>query len=138
MVKFKLFDWHDIGGFLIVFALLWGLGWVGQVLAYFMFQVHPPEEQAQLSGEKAESNKGTSAEYIDTKWYWRLFLGYPPTNGKVAVRPAVLQILAILIAVLGLLLLPLIGSRGLKSLTSAFAAIYWILVLVIFIFFKRD
>ncbi len=125
-MKFEGLDWHDIGSFLVVFALLWGLGWVGQVFAHLVYK-------AQLEEKVKELGK-----YADVKWYWRLFLGFPPINGKVAVRPAVLQILAILIAVLGLLLLPLIGSQRLESLTSAFAAIYWILVLAIFVSFQKD
>ncbi len=130
-MRLERFDWQNIESFLVIFALLWGFGWVGQVFAYLIYEAWTPEE-------KKKASKEIPAGYTCAKWYWRLLLGYPPTSGKVAIRPAVFQILAILIAALGLLLLPLIGSQGLKSLTSAFAAIYWILVFVIFVFLNKD
>jgi len=116
---FEGFDSRQVIGFLLLGALYWGLGYAAQGLAHLAHRCLPPENRDKLS-------RGCLDEFVEVSWYWRLLLGYPPTKGKVAIRPAVFQILAILMVVVGLIAAPLIGPSRFLIFVGVSAVLVWI------------
>jgi len=110
--------------------LLWFVGWGLQGLARLAYNRLPPEKR------ETESH-GLLSEQVNVKWHWRLLFGYPPTDGKVAIRPAVFQITAILMAAIWLTLAVLMKPERLNRLASAFFILYGLLNILILAFLNR-
>lgn len=123
-VTMSEFEWR----FLVVWALLWCMGWGLQGLSYLMYHLLSPEK-------RGEESRGFLAEQVNVKWYWRPLLGYPPTNGKVGLRPGVFQITAIIMAAIWstLALVTELRNSGL-----AFFLIYGLLNILILAFLNRS
>jgi hypothetical protein len=119
-----------IVGFLLIWVLHWGLGWGGQGLARLVSKTWGPEE-------RQDAGRGSFEEQVSARWYWRLLLGYPPTHGNVAIRPAVIQFSAILVALVGSLLVSLVGPQEFGKLVVALLIAYWILVILALGFLDR-
>jgi hypothetical protein len=113
-----------------MWAMYWSLGWGLQGLACLIRKNSEALEEESFS-------QGFFEESIDAKWYWRLILGLPPTRGKVAIRPAVLQILAIFMFIVELTLYLTIGSGQFKKLFVVLSVIYWALAILTSVIISR-
>lgn len=105
---------------LLFWLMFWVSGWIFQTNALISHAKPLEQPPSRLA-----------YEVLQVKWFIRMLFGLPPRNGELKLRAAIMQGLALLMAVVGIALKRSFNIENLLSFTGILMLIYVVLLLLV-------
>jgi len=103
---------------LVFWLIFWTGGWILQILT-----LHS------TTSETSDPSSRPGTIFIETRWFIRVLFGLVPRDGTLKLQAAIMQGLALLMAVIEILIRHFVGVQNVLGFTTILLTIYLIILL---------